>query len=197
MTYNSGDRTLNCPGHYSRFDVEKGGQQVWGQATQNLPQYTLRIDDKGDIYAEGLSLVRELARLMPDKQIARLLNRAGKPTGRGNGWTQTRVTSFRNHYDIRVHRAGEWAERGELTLEAAAQIMEVNAMAALRMIKRGIIPGRQLCEGAPWVYSPVSASERGMALPWVSIQPASESSVGFSVRPRSVIAYSTRGGISG
>ena len=54
MTYNTGDRTLNCPGHYSRFDVEKGGQQVWGQATQNLPQYTLRIDDKGDIYAEGL-----------------------------------------------------------------------------------------------------------------------------------------------
>lgn len=54
MTYNSSDRTLNCPGHYSRFDVEKGGQQVWGQATQNLPQYALRIDDKGDIYAEGL-----------------------------------------------------------------------------------------------------------------------------------------------
>lgn len=54
MIYNASDRTLNCPGHYSRFDVEKGGQQVWGQATQNLPQYTLRIDDKGDIYAEGL-----------------------------------------------------------------------------------------------------------------------------------------------
>ena len=54
MTYDSDDRTLNCPGHYSRFDVEKGGQQIWGQATQNLPQYTLRIDDKGDIYAEGL-----------------------------------------------------------------------------------------------------------------------------------------------
>ncbi len=54
LTYNSGDRTFNCPGHYSRFDPEKGGQQVWGQATQNLPQYTLRIDDKGDIHAEGL-----------------------------------------------------------------------------------------------------------------------------------------------
>jgi arsenite oxidase small subunit len=54
MSYNSGDRTLNCPGHYSRFDVEKGGQQIWGQATQNLPQYVLRVDDKGDIHAEGL-----------------------------------------------------------------------------------------------------------------------------------------------
>jgi hypothetical protein len=36
-------------------------------------------------------LVRELARLMPDKAIAAVLNRAGKPTGRNNGWTQNRV----------------------------------------------------------------------------------------------------------
>lgn len=54
LIYSAGDRVYNCPGHYSRFDVEKGGQQVWGQATQNLPQYTLRVDDSGDIFAEGL-----------------------------------------------------------------------------------------------------------------------------------------------
>lgn len=54
LTFNATDKTMNCPGHYSRFDCEKGGQQVWGQATQNLPQYVLRIDDKGDIYAEGV-----------------------------------------------------------------------------------------------------------------------------------------------
>ena len=54
LSYNKSDRTLNCPGHYSRFDCEAGGQQIWGQATQNLPQYVLRVDDKGDIYAEGV-----------------------------------------------------------------------------------------------------------------------------------------------
>jgi arsenite oxidase small subunit len=54
LTYSTGDKTLNCPGHYSRFDCEKGGQQIWGQATQNLPQYALRVDAKGDIYAEGV-----------------------------------------------------------------------------------------------------------------------------------------------
>ncbi len=54
LSYSKSDRTLNCPGHYSRFDCEAGGLQVWGQATQNLPQYVLRIDDKGDIYAEGI-----------------------------------------------------------------------------------------------------------------------------------------------
>jgi arsenite oxidase small subunit len=54
LNYNTSDRTMNCPGHYSRFDCEKGGQQIWGQATQNLPQYVLRVDDKGDVYAEGV-----------------------------------------------------------------------------------------------------------------------------------------------
>ncbi len=54
LAYNPTDQTLNCPGHYSRFDCENGGQQVWGQATANLPQYLLRVDAKGDIYAEGI-----------------------------------------------------------------------------------------------------------------------------------------------
>lgn len=54
MTYVAADKTLNCPGHYSRFDCEKGGQQVWGHATQNLPQFKLRVDNKGDIYADAV-----------------------------------------------------------------------------------------------------------------------------------------------
>jgi len=100
---------------------------------------------------DTLSLVRELARQMPDRQIARLLNRAGKPTGRGNGWTQARVCSFRSHHGIAVHREREWAERGEITLEAVAQNMGVSVMTALRMVRLGIIKGRQVCRGAPWV----------------------------------------------
>jgi arsenite oxidase small subunit len=51
LHYVSADKSLNCPGHYSRFDCEKGGQEIWGQATENLPQFTLKVDGKGDIYA--------------------------------------------------------------------------------------------------------------------------------------------------
>lgn len=54
LAFNAADKTLNCPGHYSRFDCEAGGQQIWGQATQNLPQYALRVEANGDIVAEGL-----------------------------------------------------------------------------------------------------------------------------------------------
>lgn len=54
LIWSAESRTLNCRGHFSVFDCEKGGQQTWGQATQNLPQYVLRIDDAGDIFAEGV-----------------------------------------------------------------------------------------------------------------------------------------------
>ena len=100
---------------------------------------------------DTISLVRELARLMPDRQIARLLNRCRKSTGHGNGWTQQRVISFRNHHDIAAYRDGERTERGEITLETAAEIIGVCKMTALRMVRRGDIKGRQVCAGAPWV----------------------------------------------
>src|SRR5215471_14087418 len=54
LGHNKTDHTLNCPGHYSRFDCEAGGQKTWGQATQNLPQYMLRVDSNGDVFAEGI-----------------------------------------------------------------------------------------------------------------------------------------------
>ena len=54
LVYSAESRTFNCRGHYSVFDPEKGGEQTWGQATQNLPQYVLSVDDAGDIHAEGI-----------------------------------------------------------------------------------------------------------------------------------------------
>ena len=100
---------------------------------------------------DTIALMRELARLMPDRQIARLLNRTGVATGHGNAWTQERVRSFRHHHEIAVYRDGEWAERGEISLEKAANIVGVCNMTALRMLRRGDMRGRQVCPGAPWV----------------------------------------------
>ncbi|MER9001965.1 hypothetical protein NKH58_30155 [Mesorhizobium australicum] len=69
---------------------------------------------------ETIDLVRVPARQMPDRAIASVLNRAGKTTGRGNGWTQSRVCSLRNHNEIPAYREGERQERGEVTLDEAA-----------------------------------------------------------------------------
>ena len=115
----------------------------WQGGDHTPVQLKLKMNGAGKhrwtVPEDTLSLIRELARLMPDQQIARLLNRAGKPTGRGNGWTKTRVCSFRSHHGIAVHREGEWTERGEMTLEAVAQSIDVSVMTALRMISMGIV----------------------------------------------------------
>jgi arsenite oxidase small subunit len=54
LKYVAADKSLNCEAHQSRFDCEKGGQEIWGHATQNLPQFTLRVNNHGDIFAEGV-----------------------------------------------------------------------------------------------------------------------------------------------
>ena len=88
---------------------------------------------------------------MPDKAIAGMLNRTGQRTGRLNGWTQSRVRSFRNTHGIAAHVDGEWAERGEVTLPEAARLLGRSPMTVLRQIRAGAIPAEQYCKGAPWV----------------------------------------------
>ena len=95
-------------------------------------------------------MIRDLARQQPDQAIAATLNRAGVRTGRGNTWTQARVNSFRSAHGIAVHRPGEMTERGELTLEEAAERLDVSKMTVLRLIGSGMITARQVCKGAPW-----------------------------------------------
>jgi hypothetical protein len=63
------------------------------------------------------------------------------------------VRGFRSPHEIAVYREGEWAERGEITLEPAAKIIGVHKMTVLRVIKRGDIKGRQPCPEAPWVIN--------------------------------------------
>ncbi|MDP9085430.1 MAG: recombinase family protein, partial [Pseudomonadota bacterium] len=109
--------------------------------------------------ADVVDLVSVLARLMPDSAIAAVLNRAGKTTGRGHGWTRSRVCSMRNHRQIAPYRVGERAERGELTLEEAATILNVSEATVRRLIQETVVPAHQFCKGAPWVIKASALDE--------------------------------------
>ena len=101
--------------------------------------------------ADVVALVTVLARQLPDKHIAAILNRAGKATGRGNGWTRSRVCWLRNHRSIPAYRDGERAERGEATLEEAAAVLKVSEATVRRLIQEKILTATQHCKCAPWV----------------------------------------------
>ena len=105
--------------------------------------------------ADVVELARAMARQMPDPAIAAVLNRTGMSTGKGNTWTRSRVASLRNHHDIAVYREGERVERGEATLDEAADALAVSPATVRRLIAEGALPASQACKGAPWVIRAV------------------------------------------
>jgi DNA invertase Pin-like site-specific DNA recombinase len=96
---------------------------------------------------EVIELVRELAKVCDDKTIAGVLNRLGFTTGQGNSWRVSRVVSFRHTHQIN----GFGGREGRLTLEEAAQKLEVSHTVVKRLIRRGLLPARQVVQYAPWV----------------------------------------------
>jgi hypothetical protein len=100
---------------------------------------------------ETVQLVRELARLLPDHSIAPVLNRLGIRSARGHSWTQLTVRNFRGAHQIAVYREGEREQRHELVLRETASRLGVSSMTVIRLIRDGILPGRQICAGAPYV----------------------------------------------
>ena len=138
---------VTADGDSVRFIVHwQGGDHTPLQVKKNAPgksRWTVEEDVE--------VLVRELARMMPDQSIAAVLNRAGKRTGRQNGWTQGKVCSLRKRLGVAVYREGERAERSEYTLSETATALNISQMTVLRMIRKGLLPAQQLCKGAPWV----------------------------------------------
>jgi len=96
-------------------------------------------------------LICDLARLLPDGNIASVLNRLGIRTAKGHTWTQQRMRTFRNDHNVAVYRDGERAERGEVILHEAASRLCVSKMTVIRLIKDGVLPAKQICIGAPYV----------------------------------------------
>ena len=101
--------------------------------------------------ANTIELVRGLARLQPDGMIASILNRIGHRTAHEERWTARSVCSLRNRHAIAVFVAGEWRSRGELTLDEAATLLQVNPTTVIKWIRAGRLAATQLCPNAPWV----------------------------------------------
>lgn len=108
--------------------------------------------------ADVVTLIRELSVMMPDAQIAGLLNRLGLRTAKGLTWTRNRVCIVRNSEGIPVHDAVRAAEEGWLTMDGAARQAGVSVTVIRKLIDRGILPARQVIPLAPWM---IRASDLG------------------------------------
>jgi DNA invertase Pin-like site-specific DNA recombinase len=127
---------------------------------------------------EVVDVVRDLARQLPDAQIARILNRLGYRTGAGNTWTQQRVISLRHAHDIPVF-SQEPHGAATLTIEQAASQLGVSTTTVRRLISTKRLPATQSVPYAPWAIAPdqlgaevvqqaVAAVKAGRKLPQTS-----------------------------
>jgi len=101
--------------------------------------------------AETKTIIASLARMMSDNAMTGVLNRLGKRTATGLTWTPARICAFRNSQHISAYKEGEREARGEMTPEEVSYALGVSVSKVRKMIKRGILPAKQACTGAPWL----------------------------------------------
>lgn len=122
-----------------------------------------------------IDLVKELAKVCPDKTIAAILNRLGYKTGQGMTWNASRVLGVRWYHEI----PGFQKQDGWLTQEQAARELQVSNTVVKRLIRERILPATHVVECAPWVIErkdlalpavqeQVKAVRCGRRLPWTA-----------------------------
>jgi excisionase family DNA binding protein len=99
--------------------------------------------------AEAIEIIRQMAGRFADEQIAATLNRLRLRTGAGNTWNERRVYSVRHKQELPSFNAGQDGAR-MLTLEQAAERLQVSPERVRRMMEQGLLPANQVVAGAPW-----------------------------------------------
>lgn len=97
---------------------------------------------------DAIEVIRQMAPNFNDQQIAGTLNRLRLRTGVGNTWTVSRVHSARFYYHLPVFAPND--RSSEVTLEEAAERLNVNQSIVRRMIEEKRLPARQVVVCAPW-----------------------------------------------
>jgi len=102
---------------------------------------------------EIIDTVRVLTRICSDEVIAGVLNRNGLLTGRGNRWTQERVTSLRSHHTIPCFDADKCEAEGWMNLTEAAKTLGVSPRTLRLAVERGEIEAKHPLDDGPWIFN--------------------------------------------
>lgn len=121
-----------------------GGVHTVIRVHKNQTGQTNRVTDQ-----QVIDLVREMAKVRSDSDIAVALNRLGYLTGPGNTWTEIRVRHLRNYHQIPVFVKSD--HRAWLSATEAAHELTVGLGVIHTMIRNRTLPARQIVKGAPWM----------------------------------------------
>jgi hypothetical protein len=97
---------------------------------------------------EDLELITKMARRYRDDEIARVLSKLGRRTGKGNRWSQSRVAYVRKKYAIDPPDKTT-RDDGILNLAQATQHSGVSDTTLLKLIQANILAAEQIAPYAP------------------------------------------------
>ena len=106
-----------------------------------------------------VEIVRELAATVPDGQVAWILRRLGSKAGRHNSWTAGRVTSLRHYHGIPVHDTATRQRGGAPRPARGSRFSGCQPVRRWRLLRRGILPSRQVVPYAPWTIRAADLQE--------------------------------------
>ncbi len=112
-----------------------------------------RGQHRGQTSPTIVEAVTSLARICPDQLIAGILNRNGLQTGRGNRWTQERVTALRSYYRIPCYHRETRLTQGWLTLTEAAALIGLSPKTLRLAVERGEIAAEHPLPDGPWIFT--------------------------------------------
>lgn len=98
---------------------------------------------------DDLEIIRKMAVRYGDPQIANVLNRLGRRTGKGKRWNQSRVASARKAHSI-AGRSTNIRDPDVLNMNEAARHCRVSDTTIRRLVEAGLLPMRQVVPWAPW-----------------------------------------------
>jgi hypothetical protein len=99
-----------------------------------------------------IDAVRALAKICPDHIIAAILNRNGLRTGKGNRWTQERVTSLRAKRKIKRHCAERQQSEGWMTLTQASEHLKISPSTLRQAAEQQVLPVDHPLPDGPWIF---------------------------------------------
>jgi DNA invertase Pin-like site-specific DNA recombinase len=98
---------------------------------------------------ENLDVIRKMATRYGDGDIARVLNKLGRTTGKGHSWSQQSVKSARRNHGIEG-RARTVDDPEVLTLQGAARYTATSDTTIKKLVDAGTLPMNQAVPYAPW-----------------------------------------------
>ena len=126
--------------HYAVRIVWKGGATTERELVRGPAGWARRTPE------DTVELVRQLAAQFDDAQIARILNKQGRRSGRGIPFTQAAITSLRGKNKIAKYEKIVTTDprQGPFNAEQAARELGVTMSTVHRWLRDGVLAGEQL-----------------------------------------------------